>query len=155
MNEQANINIKKFIDTFEDLSRIERHHQTVMGIKKSEARILLCVEFLHTDKNCKKVNISEISKNLSITPPSTTEFVKSLINKGYLEKNISQNDKRSIEITLTESGKKIVKDLQSYFNSLFYGIIERLGKEQSDLLIELLTIVNNYFNEWYEIQNKK
>ena len=60
LNEQANINIKKFIDTFEDLSRIERHHQTVMGIKKSEARILLCVEFLHTDKNCKKVNISEI-----------------------------------------------------------------------------------------------
>lgn len=155
MNEQANINIKKFIDTFEDLSRIERHHQTVMGIKKSEARILLCVEFLHTDKNCKKVNISEISKNLSITPPSTTEFVKSLINKGYLEKNISQNDKRSIEITLTENGKKIVKDLQDYFNSLFYGIIERLGKEQSDILIELLTIVNNYFNEWYEIQNKK
>ena len=154
MNKQTNIDIKKFIDTFENLSRIERHNQTVIGIKKSEARVLLCVEFLQNEKKC-KVNISEISKNLSITPPSATEFVKNLINKGYLEKNISQEDKRSIEITLTDEGEKIVQDLKNYFNSLFYGIIERLGKEKSNLLIELLDIVNIYFTEWYSMQNRK
>jgi DNA-binding MarR family transcriptional regulator len=147
-NKSSNIDIKKFIDTFENLSRIERHNQTVMGIKKSEARILLCVEFLNEEKKC-KVNISEISKSLSITPPSTTEFVKNLINKGYLEKHIDQKDKRFIEITLTDEGKEIVKGLKEYFDSLFSGIIERLGTEQSKLLIELLDIVNMYFNEWY------
>ena len=147
-NKSNNIDTKKFIDTFENLSRIERHNQTVMGIKKSEARVLLCVEFLHEEKKC-KVNISEISKSLSITPPSTTEFVKNLINKGYLEKNIDQKDKRFIEITLTDEGKEIVKGLKEYFDSLFSGIIERLGSEQSKLLIELLDIVNIYFDEWY------
>ena len=147
-NKSSNIDIKKFIDTFENLSRIERHNQTVMGIKKSEARILLCVEFLNEEKKC-KVNISEISKSLSITPPSTTEFVKNLINKGYLEKHIDQKDKRFIEITLTDDGKEIVKGLKEYFDSLFSGIIKRLGTEQSKLLIELLDIVNIYFNEWY------
>ena len=154
MNNLADIDMKKFIDTFESLSRIERHNQTVMGIKKSEARVLLCVEFLHNEKKY-KVNISEISKNLSITPPSTTEFVKNLINKGYLEKNISQNDKRSFQINLTENGEKIVRDLKNYFNSLFYGLIERLGNEKSNLLIDLLNVVNVYFDEWYNIQNKK
>lgn len=148
MDKQSNIDIKKFIDTFENLARIERHNQTIMGIKKSEARVLLCVEFLHEEKKC-KVNISEISKNLSITSPSTTEFVKNLINKGYLEKHVSQNDKRFIEITLTDDGKKIVQDLKKYFNSLFSGFIEILGEEKSKLLIELLDIVNIYFTEWY------
>lgn len=148
MNKQSNIDIKKFIDTFENLARIERHNQTIMGIKKSEARVLLCVEFLHEEKKC-KVNISEISKNLSITSPSTTEFVKNLINKGYLEKHVSQNDKRFIEITLTDDGKKLVQDLKKYFNSLFSGVIEILGEEKSKLLIELLDIVNIYFTEWY------
>ena len=151
-NKSNNIDTKKFIDTFENLSRIERHNQTVMGIKKSEARVLLCVEFLHEEKKC-KVNISEISKSLSITPPSTTEFVKNLINKGYLEKNIDQKDKRFIEITLTDEGKEIVKGLKEYFDSLFSGIIERLGTEQSKLLIELLDIVNIYFDEWYSNLN--
>ena len=80
MNELSNIDIKKFIDTFKNLARIERHNQTVMGIKKSEARVLLAVEYLHNKQNC-KVNISTISKSLSITPLSTTEFVKSLAIK--------------------------------------------------------------------------
>ena len=151
MNKQADIDIKKFIDTFENLARIERHNQTIMGVKKSEARVLLCVEYLHVEKKC-KVNISEISKNLSITPPSATEFVKNLINKGYLEKHVSAKDKRFIEITLTNDGKKIVRDLKKYFNSLFSGIIEKLGTEQSKLLIELLDIVNIYFEEWYSSQ---
>jgi len=153
LNKQSDIDIKKFIDTFENLSRIERHNQTIMGVKKSEARVLLCVEFLHNEKKC-KVNISEISKSLSITPPSATEFVKNLINKGYLEKHVSPKDKRFIEITLTDDGKKIVQDLKKYFNSLFSGIIEKLGTEQSKLLIELLDIVNIYFEEWYSSKNR-
>ena len=148
MNKQSDLDIKRFIDIFENLSRLERHNQTILGVKKSEARVLLCVEFLHKEKNC-KVNISEISKNLSITPPSTTEFVKNLIKKGYLEKHIDQNDKRFIEITLTDKGKKIVQELKEYFNSLFSGIIERLGYEKSELLLELLDTINIYFNEWY------
>ena len=148
MNKQSDLDIKRFIDTFENLSRLERHNQTILGVKKSEARVLLCVEFLHKEKNC-KVNISEISKNLSITPPSTTEFVKNLINKGYLEKHIDQNDKRFIEITLTDKGEKIVQELKEYFNGLFSGIIERLGYEKSELLLELLDTINIYFNEWY------
>ena len=151
LHNQSNINIKKFIDTFENLSRIERHHQTIIGIKKSEVRVLLCIEFLQ-EKNC-AVTISEISKSLSITRPSTTEFVKNLIAKGYIEKKINDHDKRFSEILLTEEGKKIVDDLKSYFNSLFSGMVEKIGVDQSILLIELLDKVNTYFNEWYSSQS--
>ena len=151
MHNQSNLDIKKFIDTFENLSRIERQHQTIIGIKKSEVRVLLCIEFLQ-EKNC-AVTISEISKSLSITRPSTTEFVKNLIAKGYIEKKINDHDKRFSEILLTEEGKKIVDDLKSYFNSLFSGMIEKLGVDQSLLLIELLDKVNQYFNEWYSSQS--
>ena len=153
MDKQSDIDIRKFIDTFENLARIERHSQTIMGIKKSEVRVLLCVEYLSNETKC-KVNISEISKYLSITPPSATEFVKNLINKGYLQKKVSPNDKRCIEITLTDEGNIIVGDLKKYFNDLFSGIIETLGSEQSKLLIELLNKVNIYFSEWYSSQNR-
>ena len=148
MNKQSNIDVDKFINTFENLARIERHNQTIIGVKKSEARILLCVDFL-AKKNEGTVNISQISKKLLITPPSATEFVKNLINKGYLEKHINPNDKRSISISLTDNGQKLVDSLTQYFNSLFSGIIEKLGVEQSNLLIELLDKVNSYFDEWY------
>ena len=86
--------------------------------------------------------------------PSTTEFVKNLIAKGYIEKKINDHDKRFSEILLTDEGKKIVHDLKGYFNSLFSGMIEKLGVDQSLLLIELLDTVNKYFNEWYSSQYK-
>ena len=124
-----------------------------MGVKKSEARILLCIDVLSKKNEC-TVNISQISKKLLITPPSATEFVKNLINKGYLEKHINPNDKRSISISLTDNGQKLVDSLTQYFNSLFSGIIEKLGVEQSNLLIELLDKVNIYFSEWYSSQNR-
>lgn len=148
------LDIKKFIDSFENLARIERNSQTVMGVKKSEARVLLCVEYLSNESNC-KVSISEISKYLSITPPSATEFVKNLINKGFLQKKTNPNDKRCIEITLTQKGAKAVIDLKDYFNNLFSGLIKTLGNEQSKLLIELLDKINIYFNNWYSSQNRK
>lgn len=148
MNNQHNIDTQKLINTFENLARIERHNQSVMGIKKSEARVLLCIDFLSKEKNC-KVNISEISKHLSITPPSVTEFVKNLIHKGYLAKRVNEEDKRFIELSLTDEGEQIVYALKDYFNTLFSGLTQRLGAKQSNLLIELLDVVNDYFEEWY------
>ena len=152
MNIQSNIDIKKFIDTFENLTRLQKHNQTLMGIKKSEARVLLCIEYLSQEKDC-KINVSKISKNLSIASPTATELVKSLTDKGYTERQVNENDKRFIEITLTDSGKKIVHDITEYYDALFSGLVEKLGKQQSELLIELLSKVNIYFNEWYSKMN--
>ena len=104
------------------------------------------------EKDC-AVTISNISKSLSITRPTTTELVKNLTAKGYIERQINENDKRFSEIPLTDDGKKIVHDITEYFNSLFSGIVEKLGKDQSELLIELLNKVNTYFNEWYSKMN--
>ena len=152
MNKQSNTDIKRFIDTFENLTRLERRNQTLMGIKKSEARVLLCIEYLAREKDC-KVNASKISKALSITSPTTTDLVKNLTNNGYIERHVNENDKRFVEITLTNSGNKIVHDITEYFDALISGLIEKLGKQQSELLIELLNKVNIYFNEWYSKMN--
>lgn len=148
MNRQSNIDIKKFIDTFDNLTRLQKHNQTLMGIKKSEARILLCIESLSQEKDC-NINVSNISKNLSIASPTATELIKSLTDKGYIERHVNEKDKRFVEIALTNSGKQIIHKITKYYDSLFSGLVENLGKQESELLIELLSKVNIYFDEWY------
>ncbi|WP_252225442.1 MULTISPECIES: MarR family winged helix-turn-helix transcriptional regulator [unclassified Clostridium] len=152
MNTQSNIDIKKFVETFENLTRLQKHNQNLMGIKKSEARVLLCIEHLSQEKDC-NISVSSISKNLSIASPTATELIKNLTDKGYIERHINKNDKRFVEITLTNSGKKIVHKITEYYDTLFSGLVEKLGKQQSELLIELLSTVNIYFNEWYSNMN--
>ena len=149
MNKKSDIETKKFVTVFENLGRIERHNQTLMGIKKSEARAMLCIDYLSEQEEA-KVTISEISKNLSIASPTVTELVKVLTKKGYLERKVNEKDKRFVEVALTDTGKKIVEDITQYYNDLFSGLVEKLGTEQSDLLVELLNQVNTYFDEWYK-----
>lgn len=152
MNRQADIDIKKFVDAFESLTRLQKQNQTLMGIKKSEALVLLNIKYISQEKDC-KITVSQISKSLSIASPTATELVKSLTDKGYLERHVNENDKRIVEIIITNSGKKKINEISKYFDALFSGLVERLGKEQSELLIELLGKVNIYFNEWYSKTN--
>lgn len=110
---------------------------------------MLCIDYL-SEKEEAKVTISEISKNLSIASPTVTELVKVLTKKGYLERKVNEKDKRFVEVALTDTGKKIVQDITQYYTDLFSGLVEKLGKEQSDLLVELLNQANLYFDERYK-----
>ena len=138
--------LHKFVDTFENLARAERLKQPIFGIKNSEVRVLLCIGSLSHDSQ-QVINISKISNKLGVTSPTVTELIKSLSSKGYIERCADARDKRVVDIKLTDKGEKFVQKVTTYYDSLFSGLIERLGEEQSEKLIELLDQVYLYLNE--------
>ncbi len=146
LQKQANVDIRRFLETFENLTRAERHKQPLLGLKQSEVRVLLCIDQLsHEGKEV--VKVSEISRKMSVTSPTVTELIKSLCTKGYIERSIDSKDKRVSDIKLTDKGEKTVQKLTTYFNSLFSGLIEKLGIDQSKTLLDLLDQVCLYLNE--------
>ncbi len=146
MQEKPNIDIRRFVETFEKLARAERRKQSLFGLKQSEARVLLCIEQLSYE-NKQIVTVSEISKKMLVTSPTVTELIKSLSNNGYIERSVDSQDKRVSDIKLTAKGEKIVQKLITYFTSLFSGLIEKIGVEQSETLLDLLDEVCLYLNE--------
>lgn len=146
LNRQPNFEIKRLIDAFENLSRAERKKQPLLGLKQSEVRVLLCIEEISCNPNC-ITSISEISKKMFVTSPTVTELVKGLSNKGYIERCTDLKDKRFVDIKLTDKGKRIVERGTYYFQNLFTGIVDKLGEEKSEILLDLLEQVCQYFNE--------
>ena len=146
MQEQSNVDIIRFVETFECLARAERHKQPLFGLKQSEVRVLLCIKQLSNDSQ-NVVNVSEISRRMYVTSPTVTELIKALSSKGYIERCVDTKDKRVVDIKLTEKGEKIVQKTTNYFNSLFSGLIEKIGVEQSEKLLDLLDQVCVYLNE--------
>lgn len=146
MNSQPNIEIKKLIDVFESLSRAERKKQPLLGLKQSEIRVLLCIKDISYDINC-LTSISEISKRMSVTSPTVTELVKGLSSKGYIERRTNAKDKRVVDLKLTDKGEEIVEKGTYYFTTLFAGLVDKLGAEKSELLLELLEQVCEYLDE--------
>lgn len=146
LNEQPNIDIRRFVETFEKLARAERRKQSLFGLKQSEVRVLLCIEQL-SHENKQIITVSEISKKMLVTSPTVTELIKSLSTNGYIERCVDPQDKRVSDIKLTDKGEKIVQKLITYFTSLFSGLIEKIGVEQSETLLDLLDQVCLYLNE--------
>lgn len=146
MDKQSNIDFRRFVDTFEYLSRVERHKQPVLGLKQSELRILLCIDYL-SQQSQHVVTVSEISKKMFVTSPTVTELIKNLRIQGYILRSVDSHDKRVADIKLTEKGEKVVQKATKYFTNLFSGLIEKLGKEQSETLLNLLDQVCLYLDE--------
>jgi DNA-binding MarR family transcriptional regulator len=146
MNEQLPSLVKEMTETFERFGRAEWRKQTVFGIKSSEVRVLLCLKLL-TNENDHGINISDISKKLSVTSPTVTQMVKNLIAAGFVERFNDSKDKRITLIRLTDKGEKVAQKATERFKIIFSGLVEKLGEEQSKTLIVLLNQVYNHLRE--------
>lgn len=146
MPKKSNANIERFIETFERLGRAEQGKRLFLGLKNSEVRILLCIGRLSSE-NKDIINVSEISKRMYLTSPTVTELIKGLNRMGYVERLADPKDKRVYEIKLTDKGEKIVQKVTNYFNTLYSGLIEKLGEEQSKTFLDLLDQVCQYLDE--------
>jgi DNA-binding MarR family transcriptional regulator len=146
LNRQPNIEIKRLINAFESLSRAQRKKQPLLGLKQSEIRVLLCIKDISYNANCIS-SISEISKRMFVTSPTVTELIKSLSSKGYIERCTDSKDKRVVDIKLTDKGEKIVEKGIYYFVTLFTGLVDKLGEEKSEILLEILEQVCEYLDE--------
>jgi DNA-binding MarR family transcriptional regulator len=146
MQKQPGNTVQRFIETFDKLAKAERRRQPIVGLKYSEVRVLICIGFLSREQQ-QAVSISQISRKLSVTSPTVTELIKSLSETGHVERCSDAADKRVVDIKLTEKGERIFEKVNAYFDALFSGLIERLGEEQSENLIDLLEQVCLYLNE--------
>ncbi|MBW7457760.1 MarR family winged helix-turn-helix transcriptional regulator [Paenibacillus sepulcri] len=137
--------VKEMRETFERFARAEWRKQTSFGIKSSEIRVLLCIKVLAAE-NGHGVNISDISRKLDVTSPTVTQMVKHLIHEGYVERAADPRDKRISLLGLTDKGDAAAQKAYERFTTIFSGLIETLGEEQSKTLVSLLNQVYQYLH---------
>lgn len=144
MNEDKYDNVADLIDVFQRFARADWRKKTMWGgLKASEIRMLVCVK-QSNDKGETGTTVTEISKRLEVTSPTVTQMLNSLIAAGCVIRTTDKTDRRITEITLTDKGDQIATKAIDRFQSVFKGIIDELGKEQSDQLILMLNQVFQY-----------
>lgn len=138
---------QEMIETFRLFSKAEWREHSIDGLKSSEVRVLLCLKFL-SEENDDGVNISDISKRLSVTSPTVTQIIKNLSIEGYVERYNDARDKRITLIRSTDTGTDIAERAAQRYRSYFSGLIKKLGEEKSEMLIVLLNQAFSHFQEF-------
>jgi DNA-binding MarR family transcriptional regulator len=73
-----------------------------------------------------------------------TQLVNSLEAKGMVERQADPADRRAVRLQLTERGKKVTRRAHAYMNTELSKLVEYLGEEESNQLIDLLVKVHAF-----------
>lgn len=135
---------QRLMEAFNQFHKQKRNQGPIPGLKYSEIMVLHCIK-VNAEPGGQGIKVSEISNILKVTSPSVTQFVKSLENSGYVERNADNADRRAVRIKLTDKGEGALRRVSDVFLASFNGLAEYLGEEKSNQLVEILNDVNRYF----------
>lgn len=138
---------QKLLQSFMQFRKTGWQNKKIAGFNPSEFRVLAAIERGANQKNT-EMKVSEISQQLKVTPPTVTQIINLLDKDGLIERSIDPDDRRVVNIKLTDSGLEAAQQARRAFTDTFLGLIDYLGEKESEHLAELLTKVNNYFNQF-------
>ncbi len=97
----------------------------------------------------KPKKMSEIAKIMSVTTGTLTKAVDSLEKKGYVQRQRSRQDKRVVNITLTQQGVTAFRHHEKFHQDMIAFILEHVSEEESRVLRHALERLMGYFRQKY------
>lgn len=88
------------------------------------------------------VSLKEFAKHLQMTIPASSLLVETIVRKGYMQRTPNPNDRRAIQIKLTEKGLELFNEVYAQFHDDLDQRCQVLTKEELDtlyLIVEKLT----------------
>jgi DNA-binding MarR family transcriptional regulator len=133
------------IETFRDILKVEE-----LILRRSAPRLSLSevhlIEAVRKGKG-EALTVSEIASLLDIAVPSATVAVNKMVRKGYITKEKSNEDGRSVIIRLTREGEKIYR-LQHFIRlKLVRSAAKELTNEEKDTLLIGVRHLDRFFKE--------
>jgi len=87
-------------------------------------------------------SMQDVARHFNIRAPSATFLVDELVRGNYLERRSSTKDRRRVELTLTDKGKKCFKAIQKkremVLGSLFESLPPKDRKEMDRILEKII-----------------
>ena len=97
--------------------------------------------------------MSVVAKKLGITAGSLTTSVNSLVNKKYVTRQRSEEDRRVVFLKLTEKGMRAYEHHREYHRQMTEAVIRRLDENEVPVLIKTLTGLSDFFRGYNDQMN--
>ena len=95
-------------------------------------------------------NMSSIARQLNITVGSLTTAMNSLVNKKYVERHRSEEDRRVVFVKLTSKGIKAYHHHEDYHRQMTHAILDKLDEKELPVLMKTLDALSDFFAGYSE-----
>lgn len=133
-----------FVQLFRDILMIEEK-----ALKKGEHQNLTIndIHVIDAIGEDGSKNMTSVAKALQVTTGTLTISVNSLVKKGYVDRVRSEEDRRVVLVSLTETGRHAHRAHKRFHEQMIERMTERLNADQSEVLAGALTDMIQFFKE--------
>ena len=92
-------------------------------------------------------SVSELAEAKQISRPAISQAVELLVQQGYISRRQSLEDRRWVELELTESGNAILTDIFDRNSQWMFEKLQALSPEQLNSLLAGLEVLKTTFKD--------
>jgi DNA-binding MarR family transcriptional regulator len=119
-------------------------HGRRFRINQSEIYTLFALRSIQLRQNGDGVKVTDLSSALRVSPPTVSQIIRKLSREGYIERQHSEQDRRSVLLSVTEEGDSLCDRLHGRLFERISKLTEHLGEEDSLKMAELLMKTYNF-----------
>ena len=90
-------------------------------------------------------NMSSIARKLNITVGSLTTAMNGLVNKKYVERSRSEEDRRVVFVKLTPKGIRAFRHHEDYHRQMTQAVMDKLDEKEMPVLLKTLDALSEFF----------
>ena len=109
----------------------------VSGITASEFGVMCCTREYPKKHGGSPVTVAEIAQEMSISVPAVSRTLRSLQEKGFITREVDENDRRSVRVTVTPAGEQLLEANLSYLTAAMNRVMSAFTEEEIRTIAEL------------------
>lgn len=133
------------VNLFQDIMDIEGKALITSEFKDISVNDMHIIEAIGEEE---PKNMSSVARILSVTVGTLTIAVNSLVKKGYVNRERSEEDRRVVLISLTEKGKKANAHHMKFHEGMIQAVVKDLDSEQQEILVKSLLNLREFFDSY-------
>ncbi len=90
-------------------------------------------------------NLSELAEKHSVSAPTMSNTISTLVERGWVQRTQSEADRRQISICLTPAGNEVLNAVQTFAENRITEILAPLSNEEMEQLITGLSVLRSAF----------
>ena len=124
---------------------LEKYYEISEGIEERLELSERDFYYLRIIFEAQKMNLTEFSKISKVSKPAGTRIINKYLKKGYVIKEVSEEDKRFSYIQLSDELKNYLEKDQQIANRVYESFLSVLNKNVRELLEKLLVKIKSNF----------
>lgn len=114
----------------------------MLGLTVAEFKLM---RSFRKDKN---LTVNDLARRMDLSSSRLTRILDGLVEKKIINRELSEKDRRTMNISLTQKGKRIQNELNETYIKTHEEIVELLPEGGGDSVIFAMEKLNNAMEKW-------